>query len=131
MGKREALGLFGRDYPTPDGTCVRDYIHVSDLADAHIRALEDLEKGAPTDAYNLGLGHGFSVLEVLQAAEEVTCRKVPAVDKPRRAGDPAQLVASSDRVREKLHWHPQFTDLRRIIETAWKWKQEHPNGYAS
>jgi len=131
LGRREALGVFGRDYPTPDGACIRDYIHVSDLADAHIRALEDLEKGAPTAAYNLGLGHGFSVLEVVQAAEEVTCRKIPIVDKPRRPGDPAQLVASSDLVREKLHWHPQFTDLRRIIETAWKWKSEHPNGYGA
>lgn len=129
MGRREALGIFGRDYPTPDGTCIRDYVHVSDLADAHIRALEALEKGADTAAYNLGLGHGFSVREVVCAAEEVTCRKIPVIDKPRRPGDPAQLVASSDLIREKLHWHPQFTDLRKIIETAWQWRQAHPEGY--
>jgi len=130
MGRREALGIFGRDYPTPDGTCIRDYIHVADLADAHIKALEALEKGAGTNVYNLGNGHGFSVLEVVQAAEEVTCRKIPTIDSPRRAGDPARLVASSDRIREELHWHPQITDLRRIIETAWNWKQKHPDGYA-
>jgi UDP-glucose 4-epimerase len=129
MGRRESLAVFGRDYPTADGTCVRDYIHVSDLADAHIKALEALEKGAKTAAYNLGNGHGFSVLEVVQAAEEVTCRKVPTIDSRRRPGDPAKLVASADRIREELHWHPQVTDLRRIIETAWKWKLAHPDGY--
>jgi len=131
LGKREALGVFGRDYPTPDGTCIRDYIHVADLADAHVRALEALAKGAATTVYNLGNGHGFSVLEVAQAAEEITCRKIATIDAPRRPGDPARLVAASDRIREELHWHPQITDLRRIIETAWKWKLQHPNGYAS
>lgn len=129
-GKREALSVFGRDYATPDGTCVRDYIHVSDLADAHIRALTALEKGAKTTAYNLGNGHGFSVLEVAQAAEEVTSRKIPIVHAPRRPGDPARLVASSDRIRDELKWFPQMADLRRIIETAWQWRLEHPNGYA-
>ncbi|HBF35367.1 TPA: UDP-glucose 4-epimerase GalE [Candidatus Sumerlaeota bacterium] len=130
-GKRESLGIFGRDYPTQDGTCIRDYVHVSDLADAHIKALEALGKGAATNIYNLGNGQGFSVLEVVQAAEEVTSRKIPCINSPRRAGDPARLVASSDRIREELHWNPQIADLRRIIETAWKWKLEHPNGYGS
>lgn len=130
MGKREALGLFGRDYATPDGTCVRDYIHVSDLADAHILALEALEKGVATTAYNLGNGQGFSVLDVVKAAEEITCRKIPIIDSPRRPGDPARLVASSDKVREELKWRPKFTDLRQIIDTAWKWKQANPTGYS-
>ncbi|MFP4378965.1 MAG: UDP-glucose 4-epimerase GalE [Candidatus Sumerlaeia bacterium] len=129
MGRREAISVFGCDYPTEDGTCIRDYIHVCDLADAHIKALEALDKGACTTAYNLGNGHGFSVLEVIQAAEEVTCRKIPTIDAARRPGDPARLVAAADRIREDLHWHPQITDLRRIIETAWKWKQAHPDGY--
>lgn len=129
MGQRETLCVFGRDYPTPDGTCIRDYIHVADLADAHIKALEALDKGAKTTAYNLGNGQGFSVLDVVQAAEEVTCRKIPLLDSPRRPGDPARLVASSDRIREELHWHPQVADLRKIIETAWAWKQAHPHGY--
>ncbi|HUT24684.1 MAG TPA: UDP-glucose 4-epimerase GalE [Sumerlaeia bacterium] len=129
MGKREALAVFGRDYPTPDGVCVRDYVHVGDLADAHIRVLEALERGADTTAYNLGNGHGFSVLEVVRAVEEVTCRRIPVIDQARRPGDPTQLVASSNRIREELHWHPQITDLRQIIESAWKWKQAHPNGY--
>ena len=131
MAKREALGVFGRDYATPDGTCIRDYVHVSDLADAHIRALEALEKGGQSTAYNLGNGHGFSVLEVIRAAEEVTCRKIPVLDQQRRDGDPAQLIASSNRIREELHWHPQAADLRQIIEGAWKWKQAHPKGYES
>ncbi|MBN1867009.1 UDP-glucose 4-epimerase GalE [Candidatus Sumerlaeota bacterium] len=130
MGRREAVGVFGRDYPTPDGTCIRDYIHVSDLADAHVRALEALEKGGETTAYNLGIGHGFSVFDVIRAAEEIACRKIPMIDRPRRPGDPACLVASSERIREHLHWHPQVVDLRRIIDSAWKWKQAHPNGYA-
>ncbi len=129
QGKREALGIFGRDYPTDDGTCVRDYIHVSDLAAAHLLALEALKNGASTTAYNLGNGHGFSVLEVIRAAEEITCRRIPTIDKPRRAGDSTRLVASSDKIREELRWHPQITELRKIIESAWKWKQAHPNGY--
>lgn len=128
-GKREALSVFGKDYPTPDGTCVRDYIHVSDLAEAHIRALSALEKSAPSACYNLGNGHGFSVLEVAQAAEEVSARKIPIRFAPRRAGDPAALVASSEKIREDLRWFPQMPDLRRIIETAWEWRQKHPHGY--
>ena len=130
VGKREVLSIYGRDYPTPDGTCIRDYVHVADLADAHVRALTALERGAPTTAYNLGNGHGFSVLEVVQAVEEVTSRKIPVHFAPRRAGDPAQLVASFERIREELRWYPQTPDLRRIIETAWQWRLEHPNGYA-
>ncbi|HNY27286.1 MAG TPA: UDP-glucose 4-epimerase GalE [Candidatus Sumerlaeota bacterium] len=129
LGKREALGVFGRDYATPDGTCVRDYIHVSDLADAHILALESLEKGGKTTSYNLGNGQGFSVLDVVRAVEEVTCKHIPTIDSPRRPGDPARLVASSDRIREELHWHPKFTDLKQIIRTAWDWKLAHLTGY--
>jgi UDP-glucose 4-epimerase len=129
QGKREALSVYGRNYDTPDGTCVRDYVHVTDLADAHIKALEVMERGGASTAYNLGNGHGFSVLEVVTAVEEITCRKIPIIDAPRRMGDPARLVASSDKIREELHWHPQIADLRRIIETAWEWAQKHPAGY--
>ena len=129
LGKREALGVYGRNYPTEDGTCVRDYVHVADLADAHLRALEALERGIHTTAYNLGNGHGFSVLEVIRAVEEVTCRHIPILDQPPRPGDPARLVASSDKIREELRWRPQISDLRQIIESALKWKQAHPEGY--
>jgi len=129
-GKREALSVYGRDYPTPDGTCIRDYIHVSDLAEAHVRALTALERGAATTVYNLGNGHGFSVLEVVQAVEEITARKIPIHFVARRPGDPARLVAASSKIHDDLHWYPQITDLRRIIETVWQWRQEHPHGYA-
>jgi UDP-glucose-4-epimerase GalE len=127
-GQRPAIQLFGTDYPTPDGTCVRDYIHVDDLAEAHILALERLEPGVALKL-NLGTGRGYSVREVIRAAEEVTGRKVPVKEGPRRAGDPPFLVAAADRARRGLGWQPQYVDLRSIVETAWNWHRSHPKGY--
>jgi UDP-glucose-4-epimerase GalE len=113
--------LFGDDYATPDGTCIRDYIHVSDLARAHIAAVESLVSGGPSTKYNVGTGHGYSVREVLQAVEEVTGKSVPFVFGPRRGGDPPLLVADSTRLQQELGWTPADSDLNRIVETAWKW----------
>lgn len=124
-GKRPPLSLYGRDYPTPDGTCIRDYIHVCDLASAHRAALERLGAGDAGRAWNLGTGRGTSVLEVLQAVERVTGRPVPIVDAPRRQGDPAKVWARADRARADLKWTPVFTDIDRIVETAWRWAS-HP-----
>jgi UDP-glucose 4-epimerase len=128
-GKRSHVEIYGDDYPTPDGTCLRDYIHVIDLARAHILAL-----GAITDGsriYNLGCGgNGYSVREVIETAREVTGKTIPARIGPRRAGDPATLIASSDKIKRELGWQPQFQDLRVIIESAWRWMLAHPNGYA-
>ena len=129
LGKRAQLDIFGGDYPTKDGTCVRDYIHVCDLADAHIRALEYLERGGESDVFNLGNGVGFSNLEVVEAARAVTGHPIPGEIKARRAGDPATLVASSEKARRVLGWTPQFTDLNEIIATAYRWHASHPNGY--
>lgn len=129
LGKRTQLDIFGGDYPTKDGTCVRDYIHVCDLADAHIRALEYLERGGESDVFNLGNGVGFSNLEVVEAARAVTGHPIPGEIKARRAGDPATLVASSEKARRVLGWTPQFTDLNEIIATAYRWHATHPNGY--
>lgn len=129
-GKRESITIFGDDYPTPDGTCIRDYIHVTDLAMAHILALEYLRKGNPSNIFNLGNGVGFSVKEVIETARAVTGHPIPAVVAERRAGDPAQLIASSDKAREVLGWNPQHDDLAKIIASAWKWHQSHPNGFA-
>ncbi|MCB0176331.1 MAG: UDP-glucose 4-epimerase GalE [Anaerolineae bacterium] len=129
LGQREQVSIFGDDYPTPDGTCVRDYIHVLDLAQAHILALRALDQGSRT--YNLGNGQGFSVKEVIETAREVTGHPIPAKIGPRRPGDPAILIASSDKIRRELGWHPQYTDLRGIIETAWAWHSAHPNGYGT
>jgi UDP-glucose-4-epimerase GalE len=125
------LTVFGEDYPTPDGTCVRDYVHVSDLAAAHVAALRALEAGAPSAAYNLGNGAGMSVRQVLQAIERVTGRPVPHQVGARRAGDPARLVASSDRARSGLGWKPRLDRLDTIVETAWTWHSRHPGGYAA
>jgi UDP-arabinose 4-epimerase len=122
-GRKEAITVFGSNYDTPDGTCIRDYIHVTDLADAHVRALKALEEGAPSGAYNLGLGRGFSVREVIATAEEVTGLKVPAVPGGRRPGDPAQLVSDARKAREKLVWEPQITELSEVLRTAWAWHQ--------
>lgn len=119
-GRREHIKIFGTDYDTPDGTCIRDYIHVSDLADAHVRAL-DHPGGADLLVCNLGNGDGFSVREVIEVAREVTGHAIPAVEAPRRAGDPATLVASSARAREQLGWKPQHTGLRDIVASAWRW----------
>jgi UDP-glucose 4-epimerase len=127
-GKRPRVEIFGEDYPTPDGTCVRDYIHVIDLARAHIQALEALSDGSRI--YNLGCGGaGYSVNEVIETARSVTGKEIPTHVGPRRAGDPATLVASSDRIKSELGWQPQFQDLGLIIESAWLWMQQHPDGY--
>jgi len=128
MGKRPRLDIFGTDYPTPDGTCIRDYIHVDDLAAAHILALDKLEAGAQLK-FNVGVGRGFSVREVIRTAEEVSGLKVPVKEGPRRPGDPAELVANADKIRRELGWQPHYTDLRPIVETAWNWHRTHPNGY--
>lgn len=125
------LEVFGTDYPTPDGTCVRDYIHVSDLAAAHVLALDALAAGAPSAVYNLGNGSGYSVLEVIKAAEEVAGRPINIKFGPRRPGDPASLVAGSAKIMDKLGWQPRFADLRVIIETAWRWHSTHPSGYVA
>jgi len=129
LGKREDIKVFGTDWPTPDGTCIRDYVHVTDLAEAHFLALEALESGGPSTVYNMGNGSGYSVKEVISAAEDVTGRKVNAVPAPRRPGDPARLVASSEKIKRELGWEPRYRDLRTIIETAWKWHSSHPNGF--
>jgi UDP-glucose 4-epimerase len=127
-GKRDSIQVYGDDYSTPDGTCVRDYIHVIDLARAHILALGALDQGSRL--YNLGCGGaGYSVNEVLEAAREVTGKEVRAILGPRRAGDPSVLIASSEKIKRELGWQPQFQDLRVIIESAWKWMQAHPTGY--
>jgi UDP-glucose 4-epimerase len=127
-GKRPHIEVFGTDYPTPDGTCVRDYVHVDDLARAHILALEKVRPGAKL-AYNVGTGRGYSVLEVIRTVEEVTGLKVPVKHGPRRAGDPPALVARADKIRAELGWVPKFDSLRAIVETAWRWHKAHPNGY--
>ncbi|MHB1044158.1 MAG: UDP-glucose 4-epimerase GalE [Eubacteriales bacterium] len=129
LGQRPNLSIFGSDYPTPDGTCVRDYVHVSDLAEAHVLALESLAAGSPPGVYNLGNGSGYSVLEVIRAAEAVTGRPVPVVYSARRQGDPAVLVASSEKAVKELGWRPRFAGLTEIIETAWRWHRNHPQGF--
>jgi UDP-glucose 4-epimerase len=130
LGKRDHLALFGTDYPTPDGTCIRDYIHVADLADAHILAIDALHrKAVPSGPYNLGSGTGYSNLQVLEAARRVTGHAIPVVEEPRRAGDPAALVASSDRIRRELGWSPRYPGIEEIVASAWRWHQRHPAGY--
>jgi UDP-glucose-4-epimerase GalE len=128
LGQRPHIEIFGTDYPTPDGTCIRDYIHVDDLAEAHLLALEKLEPGKQMH-YNLGIGHGYSVREVIHAVETVTGKKVPVKEGPRRSGDPPVLVASSDRIQKELGWKPRYTDIQAIVETAWNWHRTHPKGY--
>lgn len=127
--KREFVNIFGDDYDTPDGTCIRDYVHVCDLAAAHYLALEYLKNGGESDIFNLGSGTGFSVKEVIEAAREVTGDKIPAVISPKRSGDPARLVASSDKAKNILGFKPCCTDLKEIIQTAWMWHKKHPEGY--
>lgn len=129
--KREAISIYGTDYDTPDGTCIRDYIHVTDLAQAHILAVRYLASGGKSDIFNLGNGIGYSVREVIDAARNVTGHPIPAVETPRRAGDPARLVASSEKARKVLGWNPQHASLEEIIASAWNWHQYHPNGYAN
>lgn len=127
--KREAITIYGDDYDTDDGTCIRDYIHVSDLAQAHILAVKYLMEGNESDIFNLGNGIGFSVKEIIEAARNVTLHEIPAIISKRREGDPAKLIASSDKARNILSWKPQYADVKEIIESAWKWHKSHPNGY--
>lgn len=129
LGKRDHITIFGTDYPTPDGTCIRDYIHVTDLADAHVCALNYLRGGGESNFFNLGSGNGFSVREIINTAEKVTGQKIKTELGARRAGDPARLIASSDKARKILHWTPRFDDVEKIIATAWNWHSLHPNGY--
>lgn len=128
-GTRTGLQIFGDDYPTKDGTNVRDYVHVVDLADAHILALKYLREGHDSNAFNLGSATGFSNLEILNAARKVTGKEIPATIGPRRAGDPSTLIAASDKAREILGWKPQYDDVEKVIETAWNWHESHPKGY--
>ena len=130
-GKREVISIFGDDYPTPDGTCIRDYIHVCDLAQAHILALDYLLAGGENNVFNLGNGVGFSVKEVIEEARRVTGHSIPAQAEPRRAGDPAQLIASSEKAKSVLGWKPRYNDLNTILQTAWNWHRSHPNGYGA
>ncbi len=127
LGQRDHIEVYGNDYPTRDGTCVRDYIHVLDLAQAHILALRALENGSLT--YNLGNGQGYTVREVIETARQVTGHPIPAVDGPRRPGDPPELVAGSDRLRQELGWQPRYPDLHDIVQSAWNWHRAHPKGY--
>ena len=129
QGTRDHISIFGTDYPTSDGTCIRDYIHVTDLAQAHILAVEYLMKGGKSDIFNLGNGVGFSVREVIEKAKEVTQKDIKVVEESRRSGDPAVLIASSDKAKTVLGWKPEYDDLGTIIKTAWKWHSTHPNGY--
>jgi len=128
-GQREYISIFGTDYDTKDGTCVRDYIHVNDLAQAHILALKYLQEGKESNIFNLGNGVGFTVKEVLETARRVTGHPIPAREEARRAGDPSTLIASSDKAKEVLGWSPEFDDLETIISTAWNWHKNHPQGY--
>ena len=128
-GKREQINIFGEDYPTHDGTCIRDYIHVTDLADAHIKALEYLKNGGKSTHYNLGNGNGFSVKEVIDMVEKVVGKPVKRCIADRRAGDPASLVASSEKIQRELGWKPRFANLEDIVATAWKWHSTHKNGF--
>ena len=130
LGKREKIMIFGDDYLTKDGTCVRDYVHVDDLAQAHAKALDYLRDGGRSDIFNLGNGVGFTVKEVIETARDVTGHPIPAEVQGRRAGDPAVLVASSDKARSVLGWKPEKADLDTIIGSAWNWHQSHPDGYA-
>ncbi|MBB2181677.1 UDP-glucose 4-epimerase GalE [Lachnospiraceae bacterium MD1] len=129
--QREAISIFGDDYDTKDGTCIRDYIHVTDLAQAHILAVEYLVKGGDSNIFNLGNGIGFTVNEVIETARKVTGHPIPAVISPRRAGDPAQLIASSDKAKKILGWKPEHADLEEIITSAWNWHKNHPRGFSN
>lgn len=131
LRQRDAVTVYGDDYPTPDGTCVRDYIHVTDLAEAHLLALDHLAAGKPGGIFNLGNGQGFSVNEMIEAARKVTGHPIPVRVGPRRSGDPARLIASGDKAREALGWQPRYTDMESIIATAWRWHKTHPNGFAA
>src|SRR5690348_2158054 len=129
LGQRKEFNIYGTDYPTPDGTCIRDYVHVIDIAESHVLALERISEVSGR-VFNVGNSRGFSVREVVAAAERTVGRKIPVRESPRRPGDPAELVASSDRIRRDLGWSPRYSDLDRIIQTAWAWKQRFPKGYS-
>lgn len=129
LGKRESISIFGNDYPTKDGTCVRDYIHVDDLAQAHAKAVAYLMNGGESDIFNLGNGLGFTVNEIIETARKVTGHPIPAVVAPRRAGDPAILIASSEKAKKVLGWKPEKADPESIIASAWNWHKNHPNGF--
>ena len=129
LGKREFISIFGDDYDTHDGTCIRDYIHVTDLADAHILAVQKLREGSDSNIYNLGSGNGFTVKEMIEAARKVTGHEIPAEVCERRAGDPAKLVASSIKAREELGWQPKLENVEAMISSAWNWHKNHPNGF--
>ncbi|OGS44650.1 MAG: UDP-glucose 4-epimerase GalE [Elusimicrobia bacterium RIFOXYD2_FULL_34_15] len=129
LGQRPYVQIFGTDYETKDGTCVRDYIHITDLAMAHILALKRLEDSGNSAIYNLGNGEGFSVREIIKVAEEVTGKKINTKDTPRRAGDPATLIATSEKIQKELKWAPKYHQIKTIIETAWNWHKSHPKGF--
>lgn len=129
LGQRESVAIFGSDYETPDGTCIRDYIHIADLVSAHVLALQALEEHSAL-VYNLGSGHGYSVLEVIEMVRKVTGHAIPAVETPRRPGDPARLVASPARIERELGWRAEHSGLEEIIASAWAWARKHPHGYS-
>lgn len=128
LGQRDHIGIYGEDYPTPDGTCVRDYIHVKDLAQAHLLALEYLARGGESDVFNLGSGNGYSVRQIIETARRITGREIRATTEPRRGGDPSVLIASNKKAAERLGWHPAL-GLDQIVSDAWAWHSSHPNGY--
>jgi UDP-glucose 4-epimerase len=130
LGQRESIDVFGADYPTPDGTCIRDYIHVDDLAEAHLLALERLTEGQ-AQAFNVGTGRAYSVLEIIAVARRVTGHAIPAVLTDRRPGDPPELYADSDKLRRHYGWDPRYTDVEEVIASAWEWHRAHPNGYGA
>ncbi|MEE8429816.1 MAG: UDP-glucose 4-epimerase GalE [Candidatus Desulfatibia sp.] len=129
LGQRETINIFGNDYATKDGTCIRDYIHIDDLAQAHLLALDRLLSGLPGGQYNLGNGNGYSVKEVIEVARDITSKQIPAKIVERRPGDPAVLIGSSEKAFKELGWKPQFADLNAIVATAWQWHKTHPNGF--
>lgn len=129
QGRRDSIAIFGDDYPTPDGTAIRDYIHISDLSQAHLLALEHLRKNGASEFINLGNGGGYSVREVIEAARTITGKNIEAIIAPRRVGDPSRLVADASKAREVLGWNPQFPEIEKIIESAWQWHEANPNGY--
>ena len=129
LGQRKELSIYGTDYPTADGTCVRDYVHVSDLASAHVLVLQALKEKDKL-IYNLGNGHGFSVREVIETARRVTGQAIPALETPRRPGDPAVLVASAEKIKKELGWQPEYASLEAIVRSAWDWRRAHPAGYS-
>ncbi|TSB45815.1 UDP-glucose 4-epimerase GalE [Alkalicoccobacillus porphyridii] len=129
LGQREQVQVFGDDYPTEDGTCIRDYVHVMDLADAHFLAVQRLMKERQSNIYNLGIGQGFSVKQVIDVCREVTGHEIPHVTAPRRAGDPAVLIASPEKAKTELNWQPKYTNLKDIVSHAWSWHSAHPAGY--